>query len=1108
MDTLIVVLFVFIIFAIFVCLENSGYIKKKDASTTLIEGANNMDEYLQNARILSSQGICQDPRRNNEYIWPMDEETCTGITAFELNFVNPATKIASLPDGTSQELIDREVSLRYGDVVQIDGGGEDEYFIYRGNEINLQSYDGQIALFPYSLETGEEGTDLRQERLEYCYNQDGPVLGGISQETCTSEGEVFLRPIQSGNIIITELNENLKNEGCGDDGTTPAGLRCFTKDQIKISHCILPDPDSSDGSPYQIRPVDFWKTKYAQNQDAEGQMNQTVNLLCEGVPTGHRWIYNSDLNTMMDSQQFAEIQSQVDRNNVNAGYNEDYERFIETERELERILPLDLQNLERQQEQARTQYLQSDCNFENQDNPYHGNLVINNPSQSTANLYVCNDSSPLNLPATNVATNCESNQLFCDTNFARNDVNIFMKHIVCNTSNNTFLYRGCVPDICSLPANFDERYQIINNDVDPIAFNTGTGLTINHFKDMVDNTLNVRCADGYTAPQGISINSCSQDLNNGELAISGCVENTCEFPSQDLLIGYSIHDNTSPVTQNQFNETNNMNTGYSLNQENVLKCETPNYYHLSNVSDETFNEFMVDVNNSDKSLKNYTQYPSVVCNTPQQEGATSPFTFNITGCYENQCKNPLEYGVVYESISKPEHMADTKTIVLDSPDNKYDKYIYDNIINPNINITRNNLFDKIKCGKNFTLEGETSSTDDSNKIIPPENIKCYNFYDYYNLTNESNVDVPSYKKLSTDETISDHPEFADFSAWLNENSDIDRSLPFSINGCIENYCKWPTEDYRYDRPRIRTNIDNLDNYQTPGEDGKRYKLGYKYTADEPGSSNIDITSNQTAREFVGYNQNGDVSLQCIGTDGVCEVEPLYTNEEINTMLSNVPDEIKIKGQSTILNSDELSNVGRGGSFSVSRCWYPENVDESPNVSCQNQTDCTDPENSTRSCEANVSGCSQNLCTLSDEDALSGTRLLIEREGSEFVSIGGANRENMDSSDIIYFNVDQIRNITCDENFSKPIINPNDSTLPFGGGDLPEDITISCDSNNGTFTILNKCGPTQCDNQIDIIDGLVHLTDKNSDENSSCPNWSMIDSHTQSYDPIPSSESVH
>ena len=68
-------------------------------------------------------------------------------------------------------------------------------------------------------------------------------------------------------------------------------------------------------------------------------------------------------------------------------------------------------------------------------------------------------------------------------------------------------------------------------------------------------------------------------------------------------------------------------------------------------------------------------------------------------------------------------------------------------------------------------------------------------------------------------------------------------------------------------------------------------------------------------------------------------------------------------------------------------------------------------------EATVSGCSQNLCTLSDEDALSGTRILIEREDG-FISIGGPNKENMDGSERIYFNVDQIRNITFDEKFFK------------------------------------------------------------------------------------------
>lgn len=1071
MDTLLIVLFVLVIFAIFVCLENSGYLEKKN-NPQLIEGVNNMDEYLQEARILSSQGVCKDS--NGNYIWPRDEETCTGYTAFNLDFSTTDEKRAVLESfNTPETTIEREVSLEYGDIVQVDGQ-EEGLFIYRGiDPINLETHEGQIALFPYSNLIGEGESE--EEKLEYCYDENGLVNGVTTKDSCQNDQHngTFFRPVLESDLDLTVVSDDFKSINCreGEDGTfsTPGGIQCFSKEQIKISHCILPDPNQ-EGRIYQIKPVSFWKTLY------ELGSNQRIEQLCEGVSTGNQWIYNSSLNTMMDSQQFAEIQSQVE-SSVNAGFNQEALASFESTQNLLRILPESIQELQSQQEELRRQQLNQDCSFENEDNNYHGNFLENNPNLSTANLYICSNSDAIN--ATNVSNNCSSEQLSCDPNFAKNHPDILIKHITCNGG--TFNYRGCIPDTCNLPDDFHDKYEITQ----PSGVIEDT-VTINHLKNMVDDTLNVRCKNGYTGEPVIT--SCSTSINNGVLSISGCEENTCNFPSDTT--GYHIEIQTEPVSLSSFYVNNTMDQSYPIDGGRSLsfKCESPNNFHVR--TEEEFNTFMENISDPDKQLKDYTNYPNLVCNTGGED-SSPPYTFELSGCYENKCLNPNQNDVeVYETSVKPGHLSDTKKIV-NSPNNQYEQFVFDDISSNDSSISRSDVLDKLKCGKNYTKQGEPSSGDTADKTIHPDNIQCYNFFDYYNLSDPNNTQTPNYLKNTP--TSVPPTDLTDFhTTWLGNNSDVSKILPFSVTGCLENYCKWPTEDTGYyDKPQVRSSdIENLELYQI---NNQRYKLGYKYSTDDPGTSSIDQTTGNTAKQFVGYNEtDGSITLKCTGEEegDICENEPKYTDSEIDTMVNSADEELKKRGQPGFLTSGELKSVGRGGGFTISRCWHSDISGQDPIVSC-NGDNCAREDSD---CEAEVSGCSQNKCTLDRSDASNGTRILIQTSDG-YKTIGGITEENMDE----VFNVDQIRNITCDENYSKPSNNPTDSNKPYGGGNDIKDITISCSENGGTFTIENKCGLTQCPQEINSINGLIHLTNHNSDQNSVCPTLSLIDSHKQYYD---------
>jgi hypothetical protein len=1065
MNTLLVVLFFLVMFSMFVCLENSSQ---------LLEGFNSTSEgLLQEARLSASQGVCTDS--SGTPVWPRDEESCTGMSGFQLNFIPPPEKRVLLTEiNTPDEVISRELSLEYGDVVGIDG--ETDLFIYRGiDEINLEQHPDSeyIAMFPY--------VNPSTDKIEYCYDDDNTLVDADIPGTCTSEHQgTFFRPVLEPNLDLTAVSDDLKSDSCQDNGDgsyfTSGGIPCFTKDKIKISNCVELDGSSA----VNIKPVSFWKSRYALGS------NKRINELCEGTRSGNTWNYNNNLNTMMDSQIFAEyVSSQVDRNvqELNEGASLDFT----TSQGNNYILPTQQAALQLQQESARSTYLSTGCGFEGDNEPtprrYHGNTASN-----TANLYVCGGALDID-SVTSISDNCQPSQLSCNPNFAKDHSSGLAKRIQC--ANGTFTYIGCEPDTCSLPPDFSDKYEIMNNAI------VGDTVTINDLKDMVTDTLNVRCKNGYNGTPIIT--SCNSS-GNGVLAISGCEENTCVLPTDASSYNIQQQPSSQGETLTTLYTNNGMDQPYQTDGPSGFGCNGPNYYHLPNVTDTGFGDFMNDVNES-KNLEDHTFYPKAVCNTDQNE--SPPYEFLLSGCQPNQCHNPSVSQKIYDGDQKPEYIGDTVDIKIRGNE-RYVKYEYDgNVSSTSNTIPFSEIQNNISCGRNYQKEGVIGSTDTDDKVIDNDKVICYNFYDYNNLTDTSNNGSPKYRKKLQDDTFSPEPtDLNDFhSVWLSNYPDTERVLPLSVSGCLENYCTWPTisgDQPSYDRPMRRdptkSGIDEGVLSSMQNSNG-RYQLGYQYESNNPEDKSIDYTTRKTAREYVGYEESDNsVKITCVGqNDQVCEEEPPYQIDEIDEMITSISPEILKKGQNdTLLTTTELSNMGRGGNFTTRRCW---NSTSTPDVTCQGSVDCSDSNSST--CEASVSGCFQNKCTINSSDALGGTRVLIEKIDDLgqpiFLSVGGTDLENIGES----FNVDQIRNITCDFNHSKPTIGGTPEN-PYGGGSGIEDIVIECQSNDTNFTIINKCGATVCGNTIDSIDELINLTNHNGDVNTVCPNQSFIDSHDTFY----------
>ena len=260
-----------------------------------------------------------------------------------------------------------------------------------------------------------------------------------------------------------------------------------------------------------------------------------------------------------------------------------------------------------------------------------------------------------------------------------------------------------------------------------------------------------------------------------------------------------------------------------------------------------------------------------------------------------------------------------------------------------------------------------------------------------------------------------------------------------------------------------------------------------YTARE--WANVNRTGLYKEQILDGDTTNEDHSLTCVGqndeTDGPnsCSVgykgntEPEWTNAEIDTMVDEAREGGGLgitahkgqptkynstSGETTYMTSEDLERVGRGGRFTISRCWRRTEELTAPKITCsRNSSQCSglrdnmNADDKDQCNEAIVEGCTQKKCRLSPSDALGGTRLLVEVSQGEYKTIGGPQQDNIDQ----HFNVDQIRQVTCDFNHSKR--NPN---LPYGN--------IICktgdDTNPGILEIQNPCAQTKCEGT-DIVD---------------------------------------
>lgn len=183
------------------------------------------------------------------------------------------------------------------------------------------------------------------------------------------------------------------------------------------------------------------------------------------------------------------------------------------------------------------------------------------------------------------------------------------------------------------------------------------------------------------------------------------------------------------------------------------------------------------------------------------------------------------------------------------------------------------------------------------------------------------------------------------------------------------------------------------------------------------------------------------------------------------------------GSDIPMTSQDLQSVGRGGPWSISRCWKNATPDVNPKVSCSRDTNASQCrglrdslDNSVKNTcnDAIVEGCQQKRCKLNPLHAKGGTRILIQTSDEQtsgtgtitpatYLSIGGPKQDNIDE----LFNVDQIRQITCDYNHSKR--NPMND---FGD--------VICKVDGGFFEITNTCAQTQCEG-IKIVD-TQHISD--------------------------------
>ena len=1078
MDSFVIVLFILVLFAIFICFKNRN-------NETIIEGFEGPDELTEeDIRKFSLPGGGSCMENGNAIHGAWDEVHCTGITGHKLSWVtiedkkSLLSKLQNLDSNTHND----EVSIKRVDKVMVD----DRCYIYRGDEkINIsEERDKKIALFPCTY----DGKD------EYCLHKDtGEHIPGSTEATCeSSDNGIWLTP-----FYWSSLPDSWKNSSCSislEDGGAGDGEEmeraggvsqrdCFKGSEIKFPVCSKPDGT-------EPRPGGFWKVLH--------KPGMTLENACEGVPTGREWHIGVG-NTLWGNEIIAQIFASISSNNNEL--DNEAARLEHSARTSERVIMKDARKLIQEFDDTRLEQLDMECSFEDVDSPHHGN--DKQGSMGTINGYTCGEEghSLINEDGSlikNVNENCSISNLSCSDNFKGS---VHPMNIRCSLKDGryVFKYQGCEPNVCKVPDNFNEKYEF----KDPSELRSaGHTITINDVKDMKTQELKVKCKNGYSGePTNVS---CPDE---GMLNISGCDLNTCSATC-DSEYEFKGCNNIGNVSIDSFYETMNMkspwavcDTDFNNAKGPCFRCTPPNNFHL-NSDDDAYNEYynqktekvclpLLPENREICSAANTEEECNgVVSNTEEQDKLCSFDTRNVkdiqpyptvkckdnnsqltfSGCQQNKCINPQQEdnNFVYDSsrydenneLIKPSHIKDYVKV---DNSNIYSKYKHDNNPLSDEVIKQSDMNGKLLCGTNYTKRGENDSSIDSDKTISLKDIQCYNFYDYYNKS-DSTTPIPNYSipPISQEGDPIDYiTSESELPTYLSENQSISRNHYFSVGGCEENYCKWPTyNNISYNSPQKRNGSED--------ENEKRFILGYKH-------DNLDITTTQTARNFAGYTEMGGSTLTC---DTECTPEPQYSYEEINNFLSEVnDDDIKAGGNDNLHTAESFHEVARGGPFSISRCW---NETTPLNVTC-NGSECNKEDSD---CIAVVSGCEQNKCTLSNEDQVNGTYIIIESIDSEsraiFDTIGL--KLNGDPKEHEAFNVDQIRHISCGNNFSKPL--EDDGTI--------KDMEIRCPVDGGEFVIDNKCIRTECEGS-NVVDR-INLSSTNGDVNSICPNKTWENSH--------------
>lgn len=1106
MDNLFIAFFVLVIFAICMSLKN----RKNKEDSFLIEGQTNItqenNQTLANeAQLLSSQGLCYPPEyatnQGVEPIWPRDEETCTGITGFNLEFVSITDKNNSLVTiDVSDEVKTNELTLQNNDIVQY--GDDNNLYVYYGPDIILEDttsddIPNQIVLFPYTHNVGDD------EKTEYCIGVGGDtaITDATDSNTC-SDPNIFISPLTSPDAFtIINNSENYGTEQCDTDRLTNSGIICVDPREIRLNNCYSND---LSGNIFQVKPKDFWKTQYVVGS------NQQISEMCEGERTRNIWVYNSALNTMMDSQRFAEIQQNVDStiiDDLNTTFIQEYQQ--DRSQDSNRITSENYDTMLQALEAAAQAAMTATCSYEGSDqepaNLYLGN-VNSSPNQNTAGLYNCQGGDD-RLEATTVVDTCPTDNLECNENYA--ETVGLRRYIHC--PDGSFKFEGCSPGQCSLPQDFYTKYRglsMTNLPSREIVENQNDSevnlVSIHNLKDLVstsDDGLKIECTNTHHGTPSIT-----QCRNGSALQIEGCEINEChanDLPNNEL----SKYDDL--VT--------NQGTLVNWIENNVnLKCSRNNYQ----INDLT--QFTQYIDN----LENDENYHGIQFTCNSTDDTDGPYPISITnGCEQNICKNPKSNNIYDYSKIKPQTFNETLNIVPIEQE-KYHKYVIDENsgnISDNSNIIPSDLFEKVKCGRNYTLNNQNSGPGD-NRVLTIDNITCNSIYDINAVRDIDNKSMPYIRNSIPAEGEPPLTSNENIQTFIGELNETDRYLNFSLDGCEINQCMWPiyshsdTNSLNYNKPRRRI-VDVPSGYDDvaiestilsslQNENGDRYLNGYYQDVNEGEDITQDKTVLQTAEEWAGHS-NGETSLKCYeyqdSSNSGCQVEEKYRNFEIDSMIysseqSNLSD-LVMKGQidQTQLSNYTLDNgnikwseyfedVKRGGPFKIERCF---NEIAEPIVLCQgiDGQNCTGDNSE---CSSEISGCEQNRCKLSKEDADNGTRLLVERntnDGIIYQNIGGVTNDHFEGVTSPLISVDQIRNITCDEDFSKS-----------GISDDNQEITIRCPVEGGDFIIDNKCQRTICDNEgtIDEINGVIKLINHNTFDVISplrtCSTQSIYNSH--------------